>query len=276
MRFVRRFLLICLLIAAAFGCGRIDEQRPESNGTQPQRPRDSVQLFFGNPSSANEADANNYLIIGEGSTISYNNARGTPNWVSWRTTRQDLGASRQRPDFRPDPRLPGWFARIGYYDYSGSGYDRGHMVPSADRFGTERLNEETFYLTNIVPQTSALNQHPWEKLESHARGQARRGFDVYQIAGVYGLKEMLKGKVAAPTNCWKIIAVVPSGRDEIDERTRLIAVDMPNEDGIEQGGWERFRTSIRAIEDKTGYDFFGFLPKEIQDRIEMRIEVRSN
>lgn len=130
-------------------------------------------------------------------------------------------------------------------------------------------------MTNIIPQTSALNQYPWEKLESYARGQARRGFDVYQIAGVYGTKEILKNRVAAPTNCWKIIVVMPRGRTEIDERIRVIAVDMPNIDGIEKGGWERFRTSIRAIEEKTGYDFFALLPKDVQDRLETRTELRS-
>lgn len=184
--------------------------------------------------------------------------------------------SLKRPEFRPDPRLPTWFTRISHSDYSASGYDRGHLVPSADRFGDEALNEETFFMTNIVPQTPELNQYPWEKLESYARGQARRGFDVYQIAGAYGTQEMLKGKVAVPTNCWKIIVVMPQGRADIGDRTRLIAVDMPNEDGIEQGGWERFRTSIRAIEEKIGYDFFGFLPLETQDPVERMIEVRSH
>ena len=130
----------------------------------------------------------------------------------------------------PDPRLPGNFRRIGYYDYSGSGYDRGHMVPSADRFANVKLNEETFMMTNIVPQTGALNQYTWEKLESYSRSQARRGFDVYTIAGVYGNQGVLKGKVTVPSNCWKIIAILPRGRamGEIDQRTRIIAVDMPN------------------------------------------------
>lgn len=279
-RSCRRYL-VCLLIWAVFAAGCSSIREPERQGTTqegPQTPdqaRVGVELFFGNPSNANESEADNFLIVGEGSVISYNNARGTPNWVSWRTTRADLGPSLPRPDFRPDPRLPAWFNRISYSDYSGSGYDRGHMVPSADRFGSVKLNEETFLMTNIVPQTSALNQYPWEKLESYARGQARRGFDVYQIAGGYGTKEILKNRVAAPTNCWKVIVVMPRGRTEINERIRVIAVDMPNVDGIEKGGWERFRTSIRAIEEKTGHDFFASLPREVQDGLETRTEIRS-
>ncbi len=239
----------------------------------------SVHLAFGNPSNATMDAGNdeNYLVVGDGSAFSYNNSRGTINWISWKTTRDDLGDSRQRPDFRPDPRLPTNYQRIGYYDYSGSGYDRGHMVPSADRFANAKLNEETFMMTNIVPQTGSLNQFPWEKLESYARSQARRGFDVYTIAGVYGDQGTLKRKVVVPTNCWKIIALLPRGRaiDDIDQRTRIIAVDMPNKQGIENDAWEKYKTTIRAIEKRTGYDFFATMPRDLQNTIEKRMEMRN-
>ncbi len=228
---VFKFSLLLAAFVILAGCGWIREKGgPPQNGESAENPAApspiipaSVHLAFGNPSnaSADAQNADNYLVVGDGSAFSYNNSRGTINWISWRTTRADLGDSRERPDFRPDPRLPANFRRIGYYDYAGSGYDRGHMVPSADRFADARLNEETFMMTNIVPQTGALNQFPWEKLESYSRSLARRGFDVYTIAGVYGEQGILKDKVAIPTNCWKIIAFLPRGRsvDEIDQRT---------------------------------------------------------
>ena len=180
--------------------------------------------------------------------------RGTANWVAWRTTRDDLGPSIPRPDFRPDPRLPAGFRRIGSYDYSGSGFDRGHLVPSADRFANPQLNEETFMMTNIVPKTAALNQGPWEKLERHARALARRLGAVQQIAGCYGEKERLKGKVTVPTNCWKIIVALPSGRSiaDRDRRMQVIAVDMPNIDGIDDVRWETYKTSVEALQQRTG------------------------
>lgn len=266
-------------------CERIREkieQRTEQANTQqassptPQLPP-SVHLAFGNPSNASE-EPDNYLVVGEGSVFSYNNTRGSSNWVSWRTTRADLGNSIPRPDFRPDPRLPGNFQRIGYYDYSGSGYDRGHLVPSADRFGNIKLNEETFMMTNIIPQTGALNQYPWEKLESYVRSQVwSRKFDAYQIAGGYGEQGFLKNKVAVPTNCWKIIVLVSRGRsiDSIEQRTRIIAVDMPNVRGIENDGWQKYQATIRTIEEKTGFDFFASLPRELQESIENRMEINN-
>lgn len=270
-------VLICLGISACerFREGLNNDRDPTASSSTPSPTPlvpQSPHLAFGNPSNAtmDESDDENYLVVGDGSAFSYNHTRGTVNWVSWKTTRADVGAAIQRPDFRPDPRLPSHFKRIGYYDYSGSGYDRGHMVASADRFANAKLNEETFMMTNIVPQTAALNQFPWQKLESYARSQAWRGFDVYQIAGVYGEQRVLKGKVVAPTNCWKIIMLLPRGRPiaSVDRRTRIIAVDMPNTVGIENDNWQKYRTSIRAIEGKTGLDIFHFLPRELQDAIE--------
>lgn len=254
---------------------RIEHANAQPNSTS-QLPS-SVHLAFGNPSNAaNEPD--NFMIVGEGSVLSYNDSRGSSNWVSWRTTRADLGNSIPRPDFRPDLRLPRGFRSIGYYDYSGSSYDRGHLVPSADRFGNAKLNEETFMMTNIVPQTGALNQYPWEKLESYVRSQVwSRKFDAYQIAGGYGELGFLKNKVAVPTNCWKIVALVPRGRsaDSIDQRTRVIAVDMPNIRGIENEPWEKYKTSIRKIEERTGLDFFAAMSRELQDLIETRTEIKN-
>lgn len=283
---LRGFLaaMLSLFVLASFGCARItqhfDEEPEIQNPQAAAPPAESVHLFLGNPSNAvqDENSPENFLIIGDGSALSYNNTRGTANWISWRTLKNDLGPSLRRPDFSPDLRLPAWYKRIYPGDYSGSGYDRGHLVPSADRFGNAEMNQETFLMTNIVPQTSALNQYPWEKLESYARGQARRGFDVYQIAGVYGNKGILKDKVVVPTNCWKIIVILPAGTVGIENangRARVLAVDMPNEDNIERQPWERFRTTIRAIEERTGYDFFAQLPRGLQDELETRKEISN-
>jgi endonuclease G len=125
-------------------------------------------------------------------------------------------------------------------------------------------------MTNIVPQTPALNQKPWEKLESYARFLVRRGWDLYSIAGPYGEQGRLKGKVTVPTNCWKIIVVMPRGApvDSIHERTRIIAVDMPNSRGVANDKWEKYKTTVREIEQKTGLDFLSAVPPDLQEILE--------
>lgn len=75
----------------------------------------------------------------------------------------------ERPDnFRPDYRIPEMF-RADLVDYAGSGYDRGHLVASADQRETQLQNSETFLLSNMSPQKPRFNRHIWRELESEVR-----------------------------------------------------------------------------------------------------------
>ena len=271
-------LLVIIAISATTGCRTEERAGPEQQPSELNVERQDRELAtipllpFGNPSNATTdvENADNFLVVRDGYTLSYNNSRGTLNWIAWRTTAADLGARRERSLFRADESLPRGFRKIQYYDYSGSGYDRGHMVPAADRFGDEKRMDETFLMTNIVPQTGGLNQFPWNKFESYARGIVRKGNEVYTIAGVYGENGRLRGKVTVPTNCWKVVVVFRRGETSITARTQIIAVDMPNVEGIEDVSWEMYKTTVRSIEAKTGLDLFSALPREFQDVIETR------
>lgn len=269
-----RILFVVAVVTFGFSCGFV--RRPERptviNDTGEVPAGLSRQLPYGNPSGAtmDVENRDNYLLVRETHVSSYNNSRGTLNWTAWFTTAKDLGENRERPRFEADRTLPDGFRRIQYYDYSGSGFDRGHIVPSADRLADPRLNEQTFLMTNIVPQTKALNQFPWQKLESYSRSLARRGDTIYTIAGVYGDAGNLKGKVTIPTNCWKVIVILTRGRTQITSGTRVIAVDMPNIDGIENSEWQRYQTTVRDIEGRTGLNLFSQLPTDVQEAIETR------
>jgi endonuclease G len=278
---LKQFRVLALLILALGGvsCSTIEQQVGKAidpRSKQPGRTEVAELLPFGNPSNATRdiSNRNNFLVFKRSFAFSYNNDRGTVNWVAWRTAISDLGNSLQRPQFEPDPDLPLTFKRIMPIDYSGSGYDRGHMVPSADRFGDPTLNSETFLMTNVVPQSADLNQYVWEKLERYARGIVRRGSDVYTIAGVYGNKERIKGKLVVPTNCWKVMIVLPPGGSalNIDENSRVIAVDIPNDNGIKNTYWQKFRVPVREIEQKTGFNLFSDLPQELQDKLEGSVD----
>lgn len=272
--FVAAIITLTLLVS----CSRIGDNAMPSEAAAPPSPvvDNNPHLLFGNPSNAG-VDPTNLLVVKRVGVYSYNDGRGSANWASWRTTKDDLGKSVPRSDFEPDFSLPRDFIRINTFDYTRSGYDRGHLIPSADRWGDASVNKETFLMTNIVPQEPDLNQFPWEKLERQSRSWARWKFDVYTIAGVYGEQDRLRGKVSVPTNCWKVIVLVRRGRGikSVDAHTRVIAVDMPNREGIANDRWEKYRTTVRAIEVKTGYDLLSNLPRELQDVLETRIETRS-
>lgn len=69
----------------------------------------------------------------------------------------------RKDSFRPDLRVPEKF-RADLIDYKGSGYDRGHLIASADRRETDVKNSETFLLTNMSPQKPKFNRGIWKIL----------------------------------------------------------------------------------------------------------------
>jgi len=237
----------------------------------------SPHLTLGNPSGA-VADPNilnNYLMEKPQYVLSYNNSKGIPNWVSWQLNSNWLGDIDRKNDFRPDTTLPIGFYQVRPSDYTGSGYDKGHMTPSGDRTRTPSDNSATFLMTNMIPQAPANNREVWRELEEYSRKLVDQGKELYIIAGGVGQKGMLKGKVAMPEQTWKVVVVLE--RPDLDvsgvsSSTRLIAVMMPNSDEVARTDWRDYRVSVDAIEAATGYDFLSNVPKAIQDEIESKVD----
>lgn len=71
-------------------------------------------------------------------------------------------------NFRADVRLPHRF-RASLAAYKNSGYDRGHLVASANSVLSHIENSETFLLSNMSPQTAEFNRKIWSKLEDKVR-----------------------------------------------------------------------------------------------------------
>jgi endonuclease G len=240
---------------------------------------------MGNPSGAttNLANADNYLIVRPQYALSYNRDKEIPNWASWQLNQDWLGAL-PRGSFIPDTSLPrGWY-QVTPQDYTGSGFDRGHLVPAADRNKTTEDSQAVFLMTNILPQAPDNNRGPWEKLERHCRELVSQGKELYIIAGGVGsggvgerqrMKAIDHGQIAVPAVTWKAIVVLEHpgmGLPGITESTPVIAVIIPNRQGIKEQEWQTFRTSVDAIEQLTGYDLLSNVPRPIQDVIEARVD----
>jgi endonuclease G, mitochondrial len=148
-----------------------------------------VHLFTGNPSgaSAERDKADNYLLRKRQYALAYNSSTGTANWASWQLSKAWLGKARRDNPFAPDTTLPAGFFRVRPRDYDRSGFDRGHLCPSADRSVSHQDQDATFLMSNMIPQSPDLNRHGWAKLEEYCRSQAREGDeDLYVVAGPSG------------------------------------------------------------------------------------------
>lgn len=117
---------------------------------------------------------NQYLTQRPQYAVMYDRSLGTPAWVAWHLGLADLGST-PRGEFAPDTNLPVGYHRVRPDDYTNSGYDRGHLIPSGDRTAIEVDNDATFLMTNILPQTPDSNQGVWADLEIYCRDLVRAG-----------------------------------------------------------------------------------------------------
>ena len=271
---------VCLALAL-MTLGSCDPEAPVA----PTNNREE-NLGTGNPSNATTDVANetNYLIKKPQYTLSYNRTKETANWVAWHLSSDWKGAAVRQDVFKSDPDLPiGWY-RVTTTNYTGTGFDRGHICPSDDRDGTQADNDATFYMTNMMPQSPNLNRITWERLEAYCRTLVTQGNECYIIAGPEGqggegtngtFGTLDNGHVVIPAQCWKVVIVLPVGINDLtraNNTTRVIAVLMPNRQNVTAHSWDYYRVSVRTIEQLTGFNFFIKLPQTLQDALETSID----
>jgi len=114
------------------------------------------------------------ILIGRFFTIGYSWYFRQAKWTLEIINRNDylvnkvLEKAERFDNFRPDLRIPKRF-RASLNDYKGSGYDRGHLVPSANQDTQKIQNSETFLLSNMSPQKADFNRGMWSNLEKAVR-----------------------------------------------------------------------------------------------------------
>jgi endonuclease G, mitochondrial len=244
-------------------------------------------MGLGNPSNAvaDTAQPNNYLMTRPQHSLSYNDSKGTANWVSWHLSSAWKGGTPRSPSFKPDSRLPSGWTRVATSWYTNGGFDRGHLCPSDDRDGSAEDNKATFLMTNIVPQAPRNNQETWKHLEDYARTLIGAGKELYIIAGPTGMggsgsrggttNTIHSGDVTVPAYVWKVIVVLPVGSDDVSRvttSTRVIAVMMPNRQSVNSRPWGDYRVDVDSIEAATGYDFLSNVPASVQSVIESTVD----
>lgn len=259
------------------------------SGTGPDVPPsdgDDSNMLFGNPSNATNSAAvtENYLIDKKYYVISYSSTRATPNWVSWHLDESNLGSTPRQDNFAAFLGLPTGYYQVQSNSYSGSGFDRGHNCPSADRTSSIEANSSTFLMTNMIPQAPQNNQRAWADLETYLRGEVKKGYEVYTIMGSYGkggtgsngyAETINNGKVTVPKRVWKIAIILPSGNSDLlrtNADTRILAVDTPNENALDTD-WKKYITTVDLIEKATGYDFLSKLSTDLQKKLQAKLFV---
>lgn len=200
-------------------------------------------------------------------TVSYNRNWNLPNWVAWELNKNETKGKNDRNDeFTADPDLPKAY-QVESYDYSGSGYDRGHMCPAGDNHFSTKAMEESFYMSNICPQDHELNKGKWNDLEIACRRWANRYGEVYIVCGP--IIDKRKGKrigkdheIIVPEKFFKCILITST--------KPIRAIGYIFENNSSDRPYKTY--TIDEIEKMTGMDFFPHLPDNIEDLIESRYD----
>ncbi len=271
------FALVCASCGAASPTPRTPEPAPKTPEPLPkaekQRIEASPHVALGIPV---DGDSSNDYLMDKGSyVLSYDDALHDPRWVAWRLTSADLGDEDRSDDFRADDELPAAFLKIGPKDYAHSGFDRGHMCPSAHRTNDHEQNSLTFLMTNMQPQVHALNAGPWKSLETYERQRALEGKVLFVVAGgLFGPEPKRIGPgIAVPRACFRITVVLGAGEgpSDVTDSTPVLGAIFTNDDSAKGHDWEEFRVPIDEIEQRTGYDFLS----RLEDGVEARLEARA-
>lgn len=184
--------------------------------------------------------------------VSYSGLTRTPIWVGEALSSRQLQFARnisRNSQFLPDPTLNAE-DRSELADYRGSGWERGHMAPSADMPSRE-AQAESFYLSNIIPQNAMLNGGKWARLEQSVRRQAMSN-DVFVITGpiFQNSRQALKKRVLVPTSVFKAVFIDGEGA------VVYVAENRSN------GRWDTF--SIDQFKSVYGIDLYPGLPPLIR------------
>ena len=142
------------------------------------------------------------------------------------------------------------------WEYRGSGYSRGHMAPAMDMRWDKTAMTQCFYMTNMCPQDTKLNNDHWRVLEERVHRWAKRDKRIMVYTGpIMGKNPKMIGKdkqnIAVPEAFFKVLYAPEQGR--------AIAFIYPNSPS--PGGIKKYAVTVAEVERRTGLTFSSAIPK---------------
>lgn len=216
-------------------------------------------------------------------SLVYSELHEQAKWVAHVISPDILNGTVSRSnDFREDPKVKtgtaieeDYFLQIinkkGATDYDGFGWDRGHLAPSADFRWSKKALSESYFYSNMSPQTPDFNRKSWAALENNLRAYVyREQVPLFVVTGGIltpdlPVIERSIQKVAIPQFFWKVAVDL--------ENKRGIGFIMPNQ--LADYPTEHYATTIDEIEQLTGIDFYAALADDLEQSIEHQKQTKD-
>ena len=236
-----------------------------------EAPSGSV-LFAGAPQRIGSPAPADIRILDRGEfLIGWSDSLRHPVWVAYHVKAKDSFPASRLSNFTIDKSVP---AAPRPDAYKGSGYDRGHMAPNyaiVTRYG-EAEQRQTFKMSNVAPQSPALNRGVWREIEHRIADlwTARYG-EIWVIVGCIskqpGGRRLPDSDIDVPSHFYQVI-LAQEGMD-----VRALAVLYPQ--NIPWSAWPaRNIVTIAELERLSGLDFNPDLPGFIADPLESDLPTR--
>ncbi len=247
-----------------FGCGSSGE-----NSIYVDKTTYSGDLLDGtlNPECVNHLAVgvpgpSDQVLCRDAYAVGYNYTNKVADWVAYHVTADSVSLSYPRNDnFREDLEIP-----VGYRavlsDYSGSGYDRGHLAPNATVDYSFNAMDESFLLSNITPQLASFNRGAWASLEEYFRDCTVEVDEMYVVTGtvVSAASGSVGNQVKIPTKYYKAAI-------KISSPAKAMAFLLPHED-IATDHLPDYLVSVDQLEAEVGIDLFSAVRDDIESSVE--------
>lgn len=192
--------------------------------------------------------------------VSYADKYKNPEWAAYTLTAAQRAKSNleRTGSFKKDAQTPNAATND---DFTGSGYDRGHLVPCEDMSFAAEAMEASFFTTNVSPQDPSFNRGIWKSLEDKVRNWAESEKKVYIVTGAVLPKSLAKAEfignnedVYVPQKFYKVVLVY----EKNNKKGIAFLLDNVKADAPLSGA----ACSIDKVEQATGINFFPNLSPE--------------
>ena len=197
--------------------------------------------------SAYSQTADTITVVHKYYSTTFSKSKHIPVLVKYWLTKNMLSCGHRvnrKNKFTPDPLLKD-FTNLKK-DYYRSKYDRGHNMDAYDNGCDPTGMTESFYYSNICPQTHSLNAGVWKVLEEYTRQKVNEYDSIFVWCGSVVTGDEHIGDVEVPDYCWKVIFVKSQNSTE--------AYSFQN-DNSQRKSLQSYQVSLDSIQHLSGFRF---------------------